>query len=334
MEETLGKRISLHRKRLGLTQDVLAEKLGVTAQAVSKWENNQSYPDITMLPKLAEIFDTTIDELLGVKAKETEDLLAESATKETEAPVQEAGTLRKAWVSPGAAFVVWLFLTGLVLCVTKMRNMLCEMEDIVIACGVFAFGLYGFFRKFSLLRLGCAAAGGIFVLQLLLDTSIADIDWTVPLGAAVALFGLDLLIDSLGEKRGAWRKMPEGHLPEASVRNYCTYDGDRFDCAACFGTVDQLIHLPKLAGGRGEATFGQLTIDLRGCSEIGEGCTIDLRCGFGSLNILVPRKYRVKTVASSAFGVVEEKGTSLPETQETVYLNCRVSFGQIMVRYI
>lgn len=53
MEETLGKRIVFHRKRLGLTQDALAERMGVTAQAVSKWENDQSCPDIGALPKLA-----------------------------------------------------------------------------------------------------------------------------------------------------------------------------------------------------------------------------------------------------------------------------------------
>ena len=71
MEETLGKRIAAGRKRLGLTQDQLAERLGVTAQAVSKWENDQSCPDITMLPKLAEIFGITTDQLLGREPKET-----------------------------------------------------------------------------------------------------------------------------------------------------------------------------------------------------------------------------------------------------------------------
>ena len=65
MELTLGKRIAQHRKKLGLTQDQLAESLGVTAQAVSKWENDQSCPDINMLPKLAQIFGVSIDSLLG-----------------------------------------------------------------------------------------------------------------------------------------------------------------------------------------------------------------------------------------------------------------------------
>ena len=50
MEETMGKRIAACRKQLGLTQDALAEQLGVTAQDVSKWENDQSCPDITMIP--------------------------------------------------------------------------------------------------------------------------------------------------------------------------------------------------------------------------------------------------------------------------------------------
>lgn len=334
MEETLGKRIAQHRKGLGLTQDALAEQLGVTAQAVSKWENNQSYPDITMLPKLAEIFDTTTDALLGVGAKESLDLPANADTiHEDTGAAEETGNLRKAMASPGAAFGVWLFLTGAVLFVTKMRNMLCGIEDIAIACGVFAFGLYGFFRRFSLLRLGCAAAGGIFVLQLL-NTSIGDIDWTVPLAAAIALFGLDLFIDSIRGPKGVWWKMPEGHLPEAASRNYCTYDGSRFDCAVCFGEGHRLIQLPVLTGGQADVTFGQLTIDLSGCAEIQEGCTIDLRCGFGSLNILIPRKYRVETTASSAFGAVEEKETPLPEAEGTIYLNCRASFGQITVRHI
>ncbi len=43
MEQTLGKRIAENRKRLKLTQDQLAEKLGITAQAVSKWENDVSH---------------------------------------------------------------------------------------------------------------------------------------------------------------------------------------------------------------------------------------------------------------------------------------------------
>ena len=58
MQETIGKRIMQNRKQLKLTQDQLAEQLGVTAQAVSKWENDQSCPDISTLPKLGSEYES------------------------------------------------------------------------------------------------------------------------------------------------------------------------------------------------------------------------------------------------------------------------------------
>lgn len=61
----LGNIISAQRKKLGLTQEQLAQKLDVTNQAVSKWETDQSCPDVTMLPKLAELFGISMDELFG-----------------------------------------------------------------------------------------------------------------------------------------------------------------------------------------------------------------------------------------------------------------------------
>lgn len=60
------------RKSAGLTQDALAEKLGVTFQAVSKWENALSCPDISLLPQIAEIFGVSIDTLFGLKPKDPE----------------------------------------------------------------------------------------------------------------------------------------------------------------------------------------------------------------------------------------------------------------------
>ena len=62
--DTLGKRIAALRKEKGMTQEELAEKLGVSPQAISKWENEQSCPDISLLPRLAAIFSVTTDLLL------------------------------------------------------------------------------------------------------------------------------------------------------------------------------------------------------------------------------------------------------------------------------
>jgi len=61
---TLGKRISYLRRHQALTQEALAEHLNITAQSVSKWENDQSCPDIMTLPRLAELLGVTTDVLL------------------------------------------------------------------------------------------------------------------------------------------------------------------------------------------------------------------------------------------------------------------------------
>ena len=61
----LAANILKYRKKSGLSQDELAQKLGVTFQAVSKWENGKSAPDITFLPIMADIFGCYIDELFS-----------------------------------------------------------------------------------------------------------------------------------------------------------------------------------------------------------------------------------------------------------------------------
>lgn len=61
---TLGKRLSQLRKKNYYTQQELGQKLNISAQAISKWENDLSEPDLSTLRKLAELYDITISELL------------------------------------------------------------------------------------------------------------------------------------------------------------------------------------------------------------------------------------------------------------------------------
>lgn len=56
-----------------MTQLELAEKMGVTDKAVSKWERDLSFPDVSSIPKLAEILEVSVDELMQVKAESKED---------------------------------------------------------------------------------------------------------------------------------------------------------------------------------------------------------------------------------------------------------------------
>ncbi len=71
MNETFGQRFQILRKKLGLKQEDIANKVNISTQAVSKWENDLSAPDISLLPELADILNVTLDELLGRKVPET-----------------------------------------------------------------------------------------------------------------------------------------------------------------------------------------------------------------------------------------------------------------------
>ena len=70
----LPENLKKYRLLKNLTQEDVAEYLGITAQSVSKWERGESYPDITFLPALANIFETSVDLLIGmdtIRAEET-----------------------------------------------------------------------------------------------------------------------------------------------------------------------------------------------------------------------------------------------------------------------
>lgn len=83
MELKIGNKIKMLRKKKGLTQELLAENIGVSFQAVSKWENNIALPDITLIPVIANFFGVSTDEILCYnsteKDKEIENLVDKSA---------------------------------------------------------------------------------------------------------------------------------------------------------------------------------------------------------------------------------------------------------------
>ena len=77
-ELNIGTVLGERRREKGVTQEEVAAFVGVSKASVSKWENGQSYPDITVLPVLASFFHITIDELLGYRPQLTEKEIWES----------------------------------------------------------------------------------------------------------------------------------------------------------------------------------------------------------------------------------------------------------------
>jgi transcriptional regulator with XRE-family HTH domain len=81
MELSLGENLKRMRKSRNITQEELAEILGVTFQSVSRWERGDCYPDITLLPGLANFFDVSVDALLGMAALDEAVTLCERVLK-------------------------------------------------------------------------------------------------------------------------------------------------------------------------------------------------------------------------------------------------------------
>ena len=97
----LGNKIAELRKEKGMTQEALATELGVSNQAVSKWEANQSCPDIQLLPQIADIFGVTIDCLFGREIYEVKSVTCENhMTGETE-EVEARGIYEVPWDDDG-----------------------------------------------------------------------------------------------------------------------------------------------------------------------------------------------------------------------------------------
>lgn len=92
---TIGDRIAKYRRNQGLSQEELAEKLGISRQSVSKWERNESLPEADKIPLLAQVFSITTDELLT-----GEEPQAQQAPPPPPPPSRRQGA---------GAWVCWLF---------------------------------------------------------------------------------------------------------------------------------------------------------------------------------------------------------------------------------
>lgn len=339
MEQTLGKRIIAHRKRLGLTQDALADQLGVTAQAVSKWENDLSCPDIGMLPKLASIFGTTTDELLGIERKEEGEEVKTGEVVDT--PEEESnshsakGDFEFRWESgsrPTLTFAVLVLLVGGLMLLSRLKSWDLGFWQILWPSALLVYGGRMLLSRFSFVHLSITLLGGYF---LCVNTGLWQFSFGTDLifPALLLVFGICLVIDAFRRPRKSrtFVHCPNGHRKS---KHHKRINGEHFECDASFCEDVQYIQMPRLRSGKANVSFGELTLDLSGVEEVAEECCLKLNCSFGEMNVKVPKKYRVVTRGNNFFAGTSIRGECDESPVGTIYVDANASFGEICIRYI
>lgn len=339
MEQTLGKRIIENRKRLGLTQDRLAEQLGVTAQAVSKWENDQSCPDITMLPKLAEIFGISTDVLLGIEKVHEAEVVTEENSNHLHVDHKNNhweftyDNSRKSKLG----MAIWLLLVGGLLLLTNMWNMPLDFWHIAWPSAVMLFGLWGLYPHFSFFRFGCALLGGYNLLNIL-HILPHRLDKQMLLPMFLLLFGGSALVDALKtKKKPGFTITHDGKTVHSGIKQFTTdysEEENSFDYSLSFGADTRYVTLPCMAEGNIDVSFGELTVDLTGVGEFAENCHLDADCSFGKLTILLPKNCHAVPSTDTAFASVKFKGARDPNPLYTVKIDCDVAFGEVQIHYV
>ena len=337
--DTIGKRIAKNRKALGWTQDQLADKIGITAQAVSKWENDLSCPDITILPKLADIFDTTTDALLGRDHTETTGSVANPVKQDKRENGftydSDSGEMDFHWDGArlgGICLACWVILTGSLYLLTRLLSIDISFWNVLWPTFLLAFGLFGLYPKFSVFRLGCALAGTYFLLEKT-DILPLKLNGGILIAVLVVLFGVALLADTLKKgKKATKRYHPNNHRREF-YNDYST-DGNTFSYDASFGNSEQTVKIESLKSGTISVNFGEYTVDLTNVASVENNCRLSANCSFGQLHIRIPRCFQIVSASSTSFAGFEIEGVPDTHTKGTIQLDADVSFGAITICYI
>lgn len=132
-ETTIGQRIAAQRKQLGISQEALGEKTGVSRQAISKWESDSAIPEIDKLISLSKLFGVTVGWLLGVEeppaqsdTQKQQILLAEEIAKRCQ-PRPHPHTK---WYRTGLACILVVLLLGTMLLSQRNNNLLTQYETL------------------------------------------------------------------------------------------------------------------------------------------------------------------------------------------------------------
>lgn len=320
MEEmTMGKRIAALRKRAGLTQEQLAERVGVSPQAVSKWENDQSCPDISLIPELAEIFGVSCDELLG------KEKISEDKPEKEEKESMKKKTIQLSLDVGGIMFPIAVLIFGVELFLRWKFNIDVSVWNLIWTDAVFCIGIGMAISRISPFAVGLAAVGAYFALRYFgVIHTIAT--WQAILAILLVLWAITMLIDKFVPKKSK-------HYAGSKKEKYeCSEEGGIIKCSCAFCDRKAYLFTDTIHGGNVNLSFGELKLDLRDCKHTTPE-TLNLNASFGELTVYIPSNMRVILDHSASFGSVEVIGEPSENAPEELHISARASFGQINIEY-
>lgn len=349
-KETLGKRIAQLRKEKGLTQEQLAEKVGVSAQAVSKWENDLSCPDITILPLLADILGVTVDELLGVKPIEPHVIILDKEETPNDGKKKNRSfTWEWNKHKKNARWGTISFCIGAILvCLFFLLHSFnlfpyspLEKYPVITLSGwnyvwpilVFALGLSSVYEHPAFGSVMMAFGAYETVRRILLGyqiTNLPAIPWYVIILAMAIVVLVMILIGKKHVRVKAEKNVgKEDRTPVLDV----TQDDNYLDASMSFGSGVITYDGDTLRGGEIDMNFGDYKVDLRNVRTFASDCLLKIDQNFGSLTIFLPSNVRLVKSSDTSFGSFATYGEPFQNADQSIIIRADVNFGTLQVKY-
>lgn len=315
---TLGRRIMTLRKAAGMTQEQLAEKLGVSPQAVSKWENDVSCPDISSIPLIASIFGVSTDELLGIKQT--------IPPAKTESIAEDSRSHPK-----GLGAGVLLIVLGMAFLISRTADLPFSLWDILWPAVLLGVGIAWAIENRSVFCLGIAGAG-LYLLLKNLGTSVPyPTDWNIVWSLALILLGLDIVLHRMLPSIFHSKKLNGSHRFDGkSVSNYDLCNGF-LSSETVFGEKHYTVESGEISGADIETIFGSCTMDLSPCTFAAEAA-LQVEVSFGQLQLILPSSVRIVSNTKNAFGSTDIIGIP-DEAAANITLRGEISFASLKISY-
>ncbi|MCL2672098.1 MAG: helix-turn-helix domain-containing protein [Clostridiales bacterium] len=337
-KESMGKRIAALRRNKGLTQEQLAEKLGVSAQAVSKWENDVSCPDISALPLLADFLGVTTDELLGIKPIEPHVVVVPSEKKEkdgTNINIHINGGKRD-----GIVFGILLLLVGLAYILVR-ANVIRGISEpsfwsIVWPFAVLVAGVMWSIHHLSPFSVGVGLLGLYFLLSNfgILNPERFSLGWNLVWPIIIVLAGLSIILHAL--KIGKRKRCGRGVYVDGNKKSKrdAEYTDGYIKADISFAEDTRVLADDEtFRGGDIDVSFGTMTLDLTAVRNFADYPVLRVDSSFGSIIVLVPRQVLVMREVTTSFGSCNLSGHPDSAATQKLYIKGDASFGSVDIKY-